>query len=110
MILGMTISTILDAKNACLKFREMTNSNILITLDCDGCIFLESGSTNPIHYPTKDANLVDATGAGDIFRATFVSTYIKTKNIEDSIYRALDLATKSVEIKGVDNTIKQLFK
>lgn len=108
-ILSFKISDIDEAKNAALKLRQKASSNILITLDKDGCVFLEKNSPDPIHYPAKLVDQVDATGAGDIFRAVFVSTILKTNNIDKSIKLALDYATRSVELKGVDNTIKKLF-
>lgn len=110
LLLNTTITTIEDANGAINKIAEKTKANVIITLDKDGVVFISKDQTSPIHITAKQVDVVDSTAAGDIFRAVFVSAYLKSKNIESSLKVALETATESTRYKGVNNTITQLFQ
>lgn len=108
LISGKTIRTSQDAIEVIKEMRKKILGNIIITLDAEGCVVLEKDQQNPVHYLTQQVQVIDETGSGDIFRAVLVSEYIKSKNIDSSIKTALRIATESVQIKGVDNTLRML--
>ncbi len=108
LLLGIEIQSVEDAKSACIQIRENFIGNIIITLDEDGCVVLEKEKLEVDYYAASKQTTVDSTGAGDIFRAVFVSEYLNTSNISRSIQKAQLIASKSVKIKGVENTINNL--
>lgn len=108
LLTDIKIENIEDAKKACNKIREKFFGNIIITLDKDGCIVLEEGKISADVYPVSPKREIDSTGAGDIFRGIFVSEYLKSQDIPKSILKAQRVASESVLIKGVNNTIESL--
>jgi sugar/nucleoside kinase (ribokinase family) len=60
-----------------------------------GCVFKEKV------YPVKKAEVRDTSGAGDSFMAALVVKYLKTRDIEKSIYFANKCASGVVRKKGV---------
>lgn len=108
LLLNTTINTIEDAYNAVMEIRKECLGNIVITLDKDGCVLLEKGSTSPVHYQTQEVEVVDATASGDIMRATLLSQYLKDGDLNSAVKKAVSFATESVKLKGVDHTIKSM--
>lgn len=110
LMLTCKINSIDDAFLAAKKFREKITGTIIITLDKNGCVYLDSKEKTPIHISTTKVHSVDDTGAGDIFRAVFMHQWLETKNVDSSIKIALQKATESTKIKGVDASIRSLVK
>ncbi len=105
-LLGVRIETIEGALNAVRKLKSYTDGNAIITLDKDGCVVFGKDWGESKHFPTKNTQVVDETGSGDIFRGAVLARYLKTRDLEKAIKRALEIATVSIGIKGVDNSIK----
>lgn len=108
LMLDTKIDSIKSAFEALQKIRKHFSGNILITLDADGCVLLQKDSGQPEHFATEAVTASDSAAAGDIFRAAFVSELLKSKKIAVAISKALRLATASVKIKGVNDTINNL--
>ena len=105
LLLDVKITTIDEALEAVTKLKSFTDGIAIITLDTDGCVVFDK---EPKHYPTEIITTVDATGSGDIFRGVFLSEYIKTNDVDQSIKKALQLATESVKYQGVDKSIERI--
>lgn len=105
LLLDLKITTIDEALEAVTKLKSFTDGIVIITLDSDGCVVFDKEAK---HYPTETITAVDATASGDIFRGVFLSEYMKTNDVEQSIKKALQLATKSVRYQGVDNSIEEI--
>jgi len=108
LLVGNPIHNLDDAKTAIVALRKSILCTIIITLDKDGCIVLESGKNEPQHFSAQSVNAVDETGAGDIFRGVFVNYYLQTQSLEESISKALQFATNSVIIKGVNASLEAI--
>lgn len=108
LIFDEQIKTIDDAFRVLFLFRKFCKGTIILTLDIDGCAVFEKNAKDPIYFKTTPVQSADATGAGDIFKAIFVSEYLKTKTLEPSIQHAQAVATRSVELNGVNNTLENL--
>lgn len=108
LLINSSVKSIDNAKNAALLLRKEIKGNIIITLDKDGCVVLAKKQAQPIHFACNKTNIVDDTAAGDIFRAVFVKFFLETGNIEKSIRRAIQTATQSTLIKGVDKTLRKV--
>ncbi len=109
-LLDLKIETIEDATQAVVKLKTFTDGNVIITLDKDGAVVFGSDWKEPKHFPTKQTNVVDETGSGDIFRGALLSEYLSTNNLEKSIIKALEIATVSVSFSGVNNSIEACKK
>lgn len=105
LLLDVKITNIDEALEAVTKLKSFTDGIAIITLDSDGCVFFDK---EPKHYPTETIIAVDATGSGDIFRGIFLSEYIKTNDVDQSIKKALQLSTESVKYQGVDKSIEEI--
>lgn len=108
MIFDTKIRSIDEALNAIKMFRKFCKGTIILTLDSDGCALLKKGENEPIYFKTNKVNTIDTTGAGDIFKGIFVSEYIKHSNLELAIMNAQTIASRSVQIAGIDNTLNNL--
>lgn len=108
LIFNEEIRSIDDAFRILSLFRKFCKGTIILTLDIEGCAVFEKGARDPLYIQTEPLQAVDATGAGDIFKAVFVSEFLNTKNLVVSIQHAQEIATRSVALKGVDNTIENL--
>lgn len=108
LIFDEQIKTVDDAFRILFLFRKFCKGTIILTLDIDGCAVFEKNAKDPIYFKTTPVQSADATGAGDIFKAVFVSEYLKTKSLESSIQHAQAVATRSVELNGVNNTLENL--
>ncbi|XP_055607432.1 ribokinase [Uranotaenia lowii] len=79
LITGMQVETVLQAKAALLKLRDMGANIVIITLGEKGTIFAQKDSTKVKHVkPYKVDKVVDTTGAGDAFigaLAHFIARY-----------------------------------
>jgi ribokinase len=108
LISGQKINNIEDAKNIAKFLREKIQGSIIITLDKEGCVVMEANRLESEHFPVRNVETIDETGAGDIFRAAFVNKWLESSDITGSVKIALDLATDSVLIKGVNASIENV--
>lgn len=69
---------------------------LIVTLGEKGVLW-----NNIVHPPSRQAEVLDLSGAGDTFLAAFVHSYLESKNIGNSIQFAQDCSLKVVEKKGV---------
>ena len=75
---------------------------------------LVSQINHPIPHPNKDTttndvteshakknlNIVDRTGAGDLFASGFLDGYIKDKTIKESLEKGIEMSSKIIQIIG----------
>lgn len=57
--------------------------SVIITANGEGVYFLKS--ENFYHLPAIKIDVVDVTGAGDIFRAAFLDYFLKNKNFQEAV-------------------------
>mgnify|MGYP003633553010 CR=1 FL=1 len=70
-------------------------SYLIITLGSKGCKYLEK------IYPVKKVEIKDQTGAGDTFVAAFLTRFIKTNDLDNSLLFANECSTYVVQKRGV---------
>lgn len=68
----------------------------IVTMGSKGAMYMGKIFNSPNPQET-----IDVSGAGDTFVASFISFYLKTKNIEESIFFANDVCSDVVNKKGV---------
>lgn len=90
-------------------------SAVLVTDGPNGAYVFYDGKSR--HIPPTDADVIDTTGAGDIFFGTFISSFIKSgKNLPSLTFddvlsfaqRAVDVSAKSTEKHGALASIREL--
>ena len=76
---------------------HLTNiENVIVTLGSDGCRF-----RNEIYKSPSPKETIDVSGAGDTFTASFILKYYETKNVNESINFANNMASIVVSKRGV---------
>lgn len=68
---------------------------LIVTLDKDGCMY------NGNLYPTEQVEIMDISGAGDTFVAGFVTKYLATNDIPQSIIFGNKCSAQVVQKRGV---------
>ena len=48
----------------------------------------------------KNLNIIDLTGAGDLFASGFLDGYVKKKTIKESLEKGADMSAKIIQIIG----------
>lgn len=77
-------------------FDACWQNKILVTLGSKGARYVDN------IYPSPDPReTIDVSGAGDTFTASFTVKYLETKNVEQSIIYANEMASIVVQKRGV---------
>jgi sugar/nucleoside kinase (ribokinase family) len=102
--LNATVISIEDIEgNWAVAHRWAAQTQILIvTQDKDGCTVLHQGKSFPV--PPRPSQVIDPTGAGDIFAAAFFIRYFETGDLRHSAYFANVTASISLERPGPEAT------
>ena len=70
--------------------------SLIVTMGSEGCMHKDK------IYPVSKVEIKDLSGAGDTFLAGFVTKYMHTKDVEESLNFANQCATLVVQQKGVN--------
>ena len=82
--------------------KSKVKNNVIITLGANGCLWVSPDKY--LYFNSKKVNVVDTTGAGDVFNGA-LSSMIKYHSIEESIEFAIKASALSVTKKYVMNAI-----
>lgn len=74
---------------------ESIKKKLIITKGGDGC------DLNGLNYPTSRVDVRDVVGAGDTFISALAAAFVKTREIETSVYFANQCATHVIQKRGV---------
>ncbi len=75
------------------------DASFLVTGGEEGAWLIEGERS--FYMPAKHVQVVDPTGAGDVFGSAFLYTFLKTGDALASLSRAVDIATYSVTKRGI---------
>ena len=64
----------------------------LVTLDRDGALVYEAATGKTFRQAAKPVDVVSTVGAGDSFGAAFLTTYLRTGNIETALQKAVEIS------------------
>lgn len=84
-----------NAKKDIENHMYIFQSSLIVTLGSKGCRY-----KNQL-YAVKEVEIKDLSGAGDTFLAGFVSKYLETKDVDQSLVFANECASIVVQKKGV---------
>ncbi|MBX3062075.1 MAG: hypothetical protein KF726_03810 [Anaerolineae bacterium] len=82
------------------RYAEMAKL-LVITRAENGCTVYQRG-LEPLHFPAPKVDVIDATGAGDVFTAVFLLVLRRTGSVERAARAAVELASRSVTRVGLD--------
>ncbi len=99
-----------DPRRGIEKIRKFGASVAVSTLGHEGSLVAVGG--RPSHVPAYDTELLDSTGAGDVFLGSFMSEYLRG---EDPVWCACvgsAMASRVVETLGarIDSTKREVFR
>lgn len=91
-------------KNCIIKYNDIESAKIIKHGNaCEEIITRGKigASWNKKIFPAPEVELHDVTGAGDVFLASLACLYSVTLNMEDSLQKSVNLASKSVQHQGI---------
>ena len=82
-----------------ISFAKTLNKVIIITRGANGSMGIKNDKV--FEFPAKEnLNIIDLTGAGDLFAAGFLNEYIKKKEINECLKQGTELSSKIIQILG----------
>ncbi len=84
--------------DAAMHFLKQYSKEVIITSGSEGAYVSEENEL--IHMPSKNANPVDLTGAGDMFLAAYMTAKINNKTITERINFANQCSARIIETYG----------
>ncbi|HEV2743823.1 MAG TPA: PfkB family carbohydrate kinase, partial [Rubrobacter sp.] len=72
---------------------------VIFTMGGEGNLVSEGGKITA-HVPTRDVDVVDATGAGDSFWAGFLTALLDGNGVERSVLFAREIVERKLTTKG----------
>jgi len=88
--------------------KRYPDSNIILTLGKNGCIFKNKNIT--FHQPIIESDVVDTTAAGDTFTGFFLSAIANGKDEKTAILTATKASSIAVSRKGAAPSIPALYE
>ena len=82
-----------------INFAKEQNKLIIVTRSDKGSVAI-NGNEIVESKSKKNLNIVDLTGAGDLFAAGFLHGYINNKTIKESLEKGTEMASKVIQIIG----------
>lgn len=111
LITGVPVETVIQAKGALLKLRDMGCNTVVITLGDKGAIFAPKDDAKVAHVkPCKVDKVVDTTGAGDAFIGALAHFMARNPEAEltQCIAAANKVASLSVQKPGTQTSFPRL--
>ena len=95
------ISSLIDAKNfdEVITFGKQIKKQIIITRGEKGAIVINKDIINEIGVP-KNLEIVDLTGAGDLFASGYLHGYINNFSSEECLKKGTELSSKIIQRVG----------
>ena len=95
------IMSLIDAKKIedVIEFSKKIKKLVVITRGEKGAIAIKNEKVVECSAK-KNLNIIDLTGAGDLFAGGFLDGFIKRKSIEESLERGAEMSSKIIQIIG----------
>ena len=95
------IKSLINAKKFedVIEFSKKSGKLIVITRGDKGALAIQNNDVTESHAK-KNLNIVDLTGAGDLFASGFLDGYIKDKTIKESLEKGIEMSSKIIQIIG----------
>lgn len=104
LVSGITITDQPSLENAFIKLENEFQTNIIVTLESDGCAY-RNNDNNIVIIPSIKVKAVDSTGAGDIFHGAFTYGIAQNWPMEKVLKYANVAGAMSVTRIGGRNSI-----
>ena len=83
-ILGIKIKSVEDLRNGIKKLQDMGALNVLVSLGCDGALFVDNEG-NEYGLTAPKINVVNTVGAGDSMLAGFIYGFLKNRDYKEAL-------------------------
>ena len=95
------IKSLINAKKFedVIEFSKKSGKLIVITRGDKGALAIQNNNVTESNAK-KNLNIVDLTGAGDLFASGFLDGYIKDKTIKESLEKGIEMSSKIIQIIG----------
>ena len=95
------IMSLINAKKIedVIEFSKQIKKLVVITRGDKGAIAIKNEKVVECSAK-KNLNIIDLTGAGDLFAGGFLDGFIKRKSIEESLERGTEMSSKIIQIIG----------
>ena len=95
------ITSLIDAKNFndVIEFAKVLNKLVVITRGEKGAIAIQSSKVSECKAQ-ENLNIVDLTGAGDLFAAGFLHGLVNNKNVKECLEKGTELSSKVIQQIG----------
>ncbi len=95
------IKSLINAKKFedVIEFSKKSGKLIVITRGDKGALAIQNNNVTESHAK-KNLNIVDLTGAGDLFASGFLDGYIKDKTIKESLEKGIEMSSEIIQIIG----------
>jgi len=95
------ITSLIDAKNfdEVVNFSKKINKLIVITRGDKGAILIKNQETIETGIK-KNLNIIDLTGAGDLFAAGFLHGYINKLSLKDCLEKGTEMSSRVIQQIG----------
>lgn len=95
--------TNLSPEKACKVLKDLCETSVVL-LGSEGCIV--GSGIQQIRLPALSVQVVDTTGAGDLFLAGFLHGYLRRRPLEDCAHFGTLAGGAAVQVSGVDLPIE----
>jgi len=85
--------------NKVIHFCKALKKIVVITRSNKGSMVIFNDNVDECNA-TQDLNIVDLTGAGDLFLAGFLNNYLKNKNLKDCLNMGTEMASRIIQKIG----------
>jgi len=82
-----------------INFSKAVGKLIVVTRGEKGAIAVEKGNVSECGAK-KNLNIVDLTGAGDLFAGGFLDGYLNGKSLKESLEKGTEMSSKIIQIIG----------
>jgi ribokinase len=79
------------------------DGTVVVTLGADGAVVREAGR-EPVHHPALSVDPVDTTGAGDAFCGALAVGIAESRELNDAVRQAIEVAGRSTLHRGAQPT------
>ena len=106
LLSGLPVGNVEQAMAAGKWFLSCGVETVIITLGKLGTVLVTSDGNQ--HLPAPEVNVIDSTGAGDIFSGAFLASFASGKTLIEAIRFANTAAALSTEKYGVIDSIPEM--
>ncbi|WP_338624130.1 ribokinase [Selenomonas sp. TAMA-11512] len=100
LLIGRPLETMEEIVEAAKELIAKGLKHVIVTIGSRGALYVSAETNGAVQIPPVKVTAVDTTGAGDAFIGAFAECWVRTKDIRQSLERAVSYSAQSVTRKG----------